>query len=225
MRGTVARIDARQRGPVMRAYHPRFARYGFRPSSLLLIDSFAYVRGPRWSECFLQQVVEHLFFAGDHAVAIVLGGARVLRGDYERMFAFAGERYFLGGLRAVLVVSMGNDLIASTRPMRVADVDAGDIVSALGRLRALFSSARAALVYGGSGIAWGYAPDVSEPYDARVAAILRSAVFEFDYATSGAAALVGVSPVDAIGHLSVDDAYASGRLLLVSLRGVFRSRL
>ena len=209
----------------MRAYHPRFARHGFRPALLLLIDSFAYVRGPRWSDCFVQQVVEHLFFAGDLAVAVVLGGARVLRGDYERMFGFAGERYVLGDLRAVLVVSMGNDLIASTRPMRLADVDADAIVSALGRLRALFRSARSALVYGGSGSTWGYAEEVTDLYDSRVGVVLRAAAFDFDYVTSGAAALVGVSPVDAIGHLSLDDAYASGRLLLVVLRGVYRSRL
>ena len=72
-----------------RVHFPRFMAMSERPRVLFLLDSFAYLRAAWGRECYVQQVLEHLFYAGTIAIAVVLGGARVIPGDYERMFESA----------------------------------------------------------------------------------------------------------------------------------------
>ena len=86
-------------GMGMRVFYPRFAVGRIAPSAMLLMDSFAYLRAPWGRECYVQQVLEHLFFSGTIAVAVVLGGATLVRGDYGRMYELAGDR--LSGLDSV----------------------------------------------------------------------------------------------------------------------------
>lgn len=197
-----------------RVLFPRFMDVSQLPRVLFLLDSFAYLRA-RWGrECYLQQVLEHLFYAGIDAIAIVLGGASVIPGDYERMFELASRRFDMRSLSRVVVVSMGNDLIASTRPITLQADAPPLVIAGLLQLRACFERAQVSLVYGGSGGTWGFPQEITTHYDECVSAVIAGVSSGFSYVTSGAAELRGVQPQDSIGHLSVADAYASGRLLL-----------
>ena len=51
-------------GMGMRVFYPRFAVGRLAPSAMLLMDSFAYLRASWGRECYVQQVLEHLFFSG-----------------------------------------------------------------------------------------------------------------------------------------------------------------
>ena len=206
-----------------RVFFPRFMAMSQRPRVLFLVDSFAYVRAAWGRDCYVQQVLEHLFYAGTFAIAVVLGGACVVPGDYERMYELASQRFDMGYLARVVVVSMGNDLIASVRPMTLQAESPPLVVAGLLQLRSCLEPAEVSLVYGGSGVTWGYSPEITVHYDELVSIVLAG-VSGFCYATSGAKELGGVQPVDAIGHLSVGDAYISGRLLL-SGASAARSRL
>ena len=150
--------------------------------------------------------------------------ARVIPGDYERMFELASQRFDMGSLSRVVVVSMGNDLIASVRPMTLQAESPPLVVAGLLQLRSCLEPAEVSLVYGGSGVSWGYSPEITVHYDECVSTVITGVSSGFSYVTSGAMELRGVQPVDSIGHLSVTDAYASGRLLL-SCSSAARSRL
>ena len=207
-----------------RVHFPRFMAMSERPRVLFLVDSFAYLRAAWGRECYVQQVLEHLFYAGTIAIAVVLGGARVIPGDYERMLELASQRFDMRSLSRVVVVSMGNDLIASARPMTLQADSPPSVVAPLLQLRGCFEHAEVSLVYGGSGVTWGYSPEITVHYDECVSTVIAGVSSGYSYVTSGATELRGVRPVDSIGHLSVSDAYASGRLLLSCL-SASRSRL
>ena len=211
-------------GMGMRVFYPRFAVGRIAPSAMLLMDSFAYLRAPWGRECYVQQVLEHLFFSGTIAVAVVLGGATLARGDYGRMYELAVDRFSMHLMRRVVLVSMGNDLISSMRPMTISMECVPDILSELRRVRGMFASCEAALVYGGSGSTWGYATSVLPVYDRQVNAVISEMGGIFDYVSSGVDLLKGVSPVDAIGHLDVADAFRCGHLLLSALSQLGLSR-
>ena len=207
-----------------RVLFPRFMESRAAPRALFLLDSFAYVCAPWGRECYVQQVLEHLFFAGTIAIAVVLGGACVVRGDYERMYDAAARRFCMGSLSTVVVISMGNDLIASSRPMSLRLDAAPHVVRGLRALRRCLPEVETALVYGAAGVTWGYPASIVQDYDRCVGVVLDGMAPWFDYVTSGASELLGVTPIDAIGHLHVSDALASGRLLLSCMRRP-RSRL
>ena len=207
-----------------RVLWPRFMQLAVAPRILFLLDSFAYVRASWGRECYLQQVLEHLYFSGTNAIAVVLPGACVEGGDYERMYSAAARRFSLSSLSMVVVVSMGNDLIGSLRPMSVRLGATLGVLGGLSQLRRLLGDVQTSLVYGGSGATWGYAEDIAGDYDLCVGAVVSGMAARFDYVTTGATELLGVTPVDAIGHLHFRDAFASGRLLLDCIRPP-RSRL
>ena len=188
----------------VRVYYPRFAR-GFKPSVIFLVDSFAYLRASWGTECYMQQLLEFLYFSGVAAVAVVMGGARIRRGDYETMYSQVQQRFSMDGLVRVIAVSMGNDLISSTRPLTICEDAVDSILAGLRRFGSLFSC-EVFLVYGGSAVTWGYPEHVRDSYDWQVAAVIAGIQSSFCYVTSGVDALAGATPVDSIGHLDVCDA-------------------
>ena len=210
---------------------PRFQALGQRPIILFVMDSFGYVRsGARW-ECWVQAFLEHLYFLRLYSVALVLPGAYISRGDY--LDALLDHHEFLDDALMIVIISMGNDLIGSVRPVSVVE-SAADVISSLQQLRALIRQAQIlrgypvllSLVYGGSGSVWGYEQSVADAFDHQVRAVLSGVRCDFDFISTGQEHLGGVVPVDAIGHLRRADVPACARVLWHSFHhSSFRSRL
>ena len=140
------------------------------------------------------------FFHGIIAIAAVLCGACVFAGDYQRMYERAREFFDLISVNMVAVVSMGNDLIASSRPIPIR----GDLQQwVVDGIRRVLGRVQSVLVYGGSGATWGYPEGTAEIYDRYVGLIVDAVDHLFHSVTRGVRDLSGVRPTDAIGHLDL----------------------
>ena len=208
-----------------RLYHSRYYAHGTPVSLLFILDSFSIARTSWGREQWARSLLEYYFFLGVSAVVVIVSGGCVASGDYLRAYHDFVELYPGDFLKTVVLVSMGNDLIAGTRPIRVDSLAAARVIQGFRLFReAVRHEVRVPVIYGGSASTWGYSPDVWAAYDGAVEEVVAGIAGLFDSVTTGASHLRGVRPVDAIGHLDEHSIFRSGRLLIAAAQ-VVRSRL
>jgi hypothetical protein len=180
-------------------------------SICFLVDSLAWSRPyVFWIPLLLSYFEER---TGLRAVAICMGGARVLRGDYGQMYeAVFGER----SCEYILVLAFGNDVYKlPAQPSSYYDEFAE-------RMRSLGRLGRVGLVFGGSSRIWKYMkPGL---YDEHVLRVCEACGRSVSFVSSGAGMLHGIQIADSIGHVRTSSVPVLVRAFFVWMRELMKIR-
>jgi hypothetical protein len=182
------------------------------PASIcILVDSLAWSRPyVFWIPMLLSYFEER---TGMKAVAICMGGARVLRGDYTWMYeSVFGE----SSCEYILVLAFGNDVYKlPTQPPSYYDEFPE-------RMRSLAIFGRVGLVFGGSSSIWKY----TKPglYDVHVRRVCDACEGIVSFVSTGADMLHGIQIADSIGHVRTSSVPVLVQAFFVWMRELMKIR-
>ena len=147
------------------------------------------------------------------AVAICSGGARVLRGDYLKMY-----RAVFGDLvcENILVLAFGNDVYKLSAQPSSYYHEFAEHMQSLGHF------GRVGLVFGGSTSIWKYR--TLGQYDEHVRRVIEVCENRVVFVSTGAGMLQGIETADTIGHVRTSSVPVLVRACFVWMRMLMRTR-
>ena len=182
---------------------PRHARL------VVLMDSIAWTRPYTFWVNLCLATFQDVFSMPVRAICI--GGARVLNGDYKKMYE---EVMLKERCQYILVVALGNDVYKLGAQSSAYYSSFGD------QLVSLKEYGEVGLVFGGSSSIWGYTDDVYDYHVRRVCAECRKRLV---YVSAGLE-LQGVETADCIGHVRARSSNILFNALVSWMRGLVRVR-
>ena len=168
----------------------------------ILVDSIAWSRPyVFWLDVFCSMFEE---CTGKKAVAICMGGARLLRGDYEEMYqaVFQTRR-----CENILVCAFGNDVYKLGRQ----DLEYYDAFKQ--RIRSISRLGKVGLIFGGLSSIWQY--QKGSLYDEHVRLVCEACAGTAAIVSNGAEALAGIQVADRIGHVRTSSVHILMQAFLV----------